>query len=70
MSIQDEFIDVKGLCKEWSVSKSLVYKLSHRQVLPVYKPFGGKIWFKRSDVIALMNDHKVLCENEINELVN
>ena len=53
------------------LSMSSMYKLTHRQELPVYKPSGGKVYLKREDINAYMCSNKIMSNEEIEkEAVN
>jgi len=41
------------------VSLSSTYKLTHRRVLPIYKPSGGKVYIKRDDLVTYMNKNRL-----------
>ena len=50
------------------VSKSTLYKLTFRRAIPFTKPGGGKLYFKRSDLIAWMNKNPVRTTEQIDEI--
>ena len=49
------------------VSKSTLYKLTHKRLIPFTKPGGKKLYFKKSDLVHWMNRNPVKSENQIDE---
>jgi len=49
------------------MSKSSLYKLTHRQVLPHYKPNGKLIFFEKSELLAWMRQNRISSHSEIGE---
>lgn len=47
------------------VSRSTLYKMSHNRDLPVYKPTGGRLYFKKDDLIKYMQSNRVMSKQEI-----
>lgn len=47
------------------VSLSMMYKMTHRRELPVYKPSGGKVYLKREDINAYLSKHRLMSQEEI-----
>ncbi len=41
------------------VSKSTIYKLTMKKVIPYYQPNGGKIFFKELDLLNFIESSKV-----------
>jgi excisionase family DNA binding protein len=50
------------------VSKSTLYKMSANRIIPIYKPTGGRIYFKREDLLAYMQKNRLMSQEEINQL--
>jgi excisionase family DNA binding protein len=50
------------------VSKSTLYKLTHRRIIKHLKPGGGKLYFKKADLLAWMNRNPVKSVEEIEEI--
>lgn len=65
-NIADVWFSMKGLCAYLQISPSLGYKLSHRRAIPKYRPSGGRVWFKKSDVDQWINNHRIMSEDENN----
>jgi len=70
MAETDHFMTLADLCSYLGVSRSLGYKLSHRRAIPIYKPTGGKVWVKKSDVDKWLNAHRIMSETEIENFNN
>jgi excisionase family DNA binding protein len=51
--------------KYMDLSMSALYKLTHRKELPVYKPTGGKIYFKREEIDAYLAKCRICSQEEI-----
>jgi excisionase family DNA binding protein len=49
------------------VSKSTLYKLTFRRAIPFTKPGGGKLYFKKADLLAWMNKNPVKTADQIDE---
>ena len=54
-------------CEFLGVSKSLLYKLTHKREIKFSKPSGGKIYFARSDLIEWMLSKPVKTKEQIEE---
>ncbi|MBE9584602.1 helix-turn-helix domain-containing protein [Mucilaginibacter sp. JRF] len=63
-----EFLSVAELCNLLNLSKSTVYKMSCKGILPIYKPKGSKlIYFKYSDIINYLESGRIDSVDEIIE---
>lgn len=49
------------------ISKSTLYKMSFNRDIPVYKPTGGRIYIKKSDIINYLQQNRVMSNNEIEQ---
>jgi len=58
-------LNFEEACKYTGLSKSWMYKLTHRGTIPHYKPDGKKLYFKTKEVENWMLRNKVLSEDEI-----
>jgi hypothetical protein len=47
-----------------------IYKLTHRRLLPYSKPFGKKIFFDRSELLALLKSRRVKTVEELNSIAS
>jgi excisionase family DNA binding protein len=70
MEKNDKFFTLAELCTYLGISRSLAYKLSHRCIIPKYRPTNGRVWFKKSEVDIWLDKHRILSEEEINTLIN
>lgn len=50
-----------------NVSKSYLFKLTHRHEIPFYRPRGKMIYFDRAELITYMRRNRVATAEEINE---
>ena len=48
------------------ISKSYLYKLTMRQLIPHYKPLGKMCYFNRHELEAWLQSNRVATEEEIN----
>ena len=48
------------------VSKSYIYKLTMRQIIPHYKPNGKIVYFNRKELEAWLQSNRVATAEEIN----
>lgn len=60
-----EVLTIKDVCKTYDLSISTVYKLTHGKKIPHYKPSGGKVYFKRSEVENYFLSNRVASQDEI-----
>lgn len=49
------------------MSKSSLYKLTHRQVIPHYKPNGKLIYFEKTELLNWMRQNRISSGSEIGE---
>lgn len=50
------------------VSKSTLYKLTHKKLIPFSKPGGKVLYFKKADLINWMNSNPVKSAEQIDEV--
>jgi len=50
-----------------NISKSYLYKLTHQQKIPFYKPNGKKIYFKKSELEAWLLRNRVKTSSELEQ---
>jgi excisionase family DNA binding protein len=58
-------LSVNEAAEYMGLSLSSMYKLTHRRELPIYKPSGGKVYFKKEDIIAYQSRHRLKSQEEI-----
>lgn len=49
------------------MSKSSLYELTHRQVIPHYKPNGKLIYFEKTELLNWMRQNRISSSTEIGE---
>jgi excisionase family DNA binding protein len=47
------------------ISKSTIYKMNHTRELPIYKPTGKKLYFKKEDVVEYLKRNRQMSQDEI-----
>lgn len=56
-------------CSEYlGMSKSCLYKLTHKKAIPHYKPTGKLVYFNRKEVEAWVMSNRVATEEELNRV--
>ena len=64
---QKDILCFREACQFLSLSSSYLYKLTHKQQIPYYKPGGKKIYFKRSELESWLLKNRVKTLEEIEE---
>ncbi len=59
------YLSMEDAARFLLVSKSKIQKMSASRIIPVYKPSGGKVYFKRQDLIDYIDSGKQMSINEI-----
>ena len=49
------------------ISKSSLYKMTHKHELPFYRPNGKLIYFEKSELVKWMLQNRSMTEDEIEE---
>ncbi len=62
-----EMITVDEAAKLMGASKSYIYKLSFSRSIPVYKPSGRRVFFKKSDIINFLQQNRLMSQKEIEQ---
>ncbi|MFD0751289.1 helix-turn-helix domain-containing protein [Mucilaginibacter calamicampi] len=62
-----DMLTVDEACSFMGMSKSTLYKMSSSNVIPLYKPTGGRIYFKRDDILEYMQQNRVKSQKEIEQ---
>ncbi|MHB8871861.1 MAG: helix-turn-helix domain-containing protein [Candidatus Doudnabacteria bacterium] len=64
-------LSFKKACEYLQVSKSQLYKLTHKKKISYYKPNGKMIYFKQCDLDEYIEKYKIKTNEEIeNEAIN
>jgi excisionase family DNA binding protein len=67
MYLLKEFLTVQEAAEYLNLSSSLIYKLTSKHDLPVYKPNGKTIFLRRDDLNRWIARNKVASQEEIEE---
>ncbi len=49
------------------MTKSAMYKMTHKQVIPFYRPNGKMVYFEKSELLAWLRINRIASEAEITE---
>ncbi len=66
-ALDDEMLTVQQAAKFLDFSVSKLYKMTHRREIPIYKPSGKKVYFKRDDLIKYQSSNRVASMMEIEQ---
>ena len=61
----DEYMNLEETANYLDLSPAYLYKLTSRNQIPVYKPSGKKLFFKRSELNTWISSKRIASENEI-----
>ena len=64
---QEEFLSFNEGADFLGLSPSYLYKLTHQNSIPFYRPGGKKIYFKRSELEKWISEHRVSSIQELSE---
>ncbi|MBR1551617.1 MAG: helix-turn-helix domain-containing protein [Muribaculaceae bacterium] len=67
MYILKEYLTVNEAADYLNLSSSLIYKLTSKHELPIYKPNGKTIFIHRDDLNRWIAKNKILSQDEIEE---
>lgn len=70
LSAIENFITFEEASKLLKVSKSFLYKLTHKKQIPHYKPTGKLVYFNKTDLEKFLLSGKVKTNEEISELAD
>ncbi|HOO02650.1 MAG TPA: helix-turn-helix domain-containing protein [Rectinema sp.] len=63
----DEFLTVQEAADFLKTTKAYVYKLKYTRQLPSYKPLGGKVFFKKSELESLFENSRIPTQTELTD---
>ncbi len=69
-ALQDKPLTINEAATFLNLSPGYIYKLTHRRLLPYSKPFGKKIFFDRSELLALLKKKRVKTNEELNSIAS
>ncbi|HOO02699.1 MAG TPA: helix-turn-helix domain-containing protein [Rectinema sp.] len=64
--INDEFLNIQETAEFLKTTKAYIYKLVHTRRLPFYKPLGGKVYFRKSELEKLFENSRIPTQEELN----
>lgn len=64
---QKEVLNFGEACELLNLSASYLYKLTHKQQIPHFKPLGKKVYFKRSELEAWLFKNRIKTVDEIEQ---
>ena len=67
MYLLKEYLSVNEAADYLNLSSSLIYKLTSKHEIPVYKPNGKVVFIRRDDLNHWINKNKVMSNDEIEE---
>ena len=67
MYLLKEYLSVNEAADYLTLSPSLIYKLTSKHEIPVYKPNGKVVFIRRDDLNHWINKNKVMSNDEIEE---
>lgn len=62
-----DVLTLEEAAKFMGIARSSLYKMTHEQTIPFYKPNGKMIFFEKSDLLAWVRKNRVSSEAEIAE---
>lgn len=62
-----DVLTLEEAAKFMGIARSSLYKMTHEQTIPFYKPNGKMIFFEKSDLLAWVRKNHVSSEAEISE---
>lgn len=62
-----DVLTLEEAAKFMGIARSSLYKMTHEQTIPFYKPNGKMIFFEKSDLLAWVRKNRVSSETEIAE---
>lgn len=67
LSAAKEVLTLEEAALFMGISKSSLYKMTHRHELPFFRPNGKLIYFEKSELLAWMRRNRSMTEEEANE---
>ena len=64
----DEYLTLQQAAEYLGYKPSYMYKLTHRRLIPFYKPTNKKIYFKKSDLDAWIKRNRQKSKSEIRKI--
>jgi len=64
---EKEIFNVEELCKYSGFTKSQIYSLVHKNIIPYFKPNGKCLFFKKSEINSWLLQNKSQTISQIND---
>jgi excisionase family DNA binding protein len=68
--IDDKPLGIKDAMELTGYTRSYLYKLIHFEKIPCHKPNGGKVFFKKSELLNFVYRGKKAADYEVSEQAN
>lgn len=65
--MDEDFITFEAACEYLGVTSGQMYQYTHKKLIPAYKPFGKRLYFKKSEINAIINSVRISPQSEIEE---
>jgi excisionase family DNA binding protein len=62
-----EVLNLDEVAAFTGLSKSYIYKLTHKQQIPYYKPFGKICYFNREEITNWLQQNRVPTKSEMED---
>lgn len=62
-----DVLNLEEAAKFMGIARSSLYKMTHEQAIPFYKPNGKMIFFEKTDLLAWVRQNRVASQHEISE---
>lgn len=62
-----DVLNLEEAAKFMGIARSSLYKMTHEQTIPFYKPNGKMIFFEKTDLLAWVRQNRVASQQEISE---
>ncbi len=57
--MNEDFITFDAACEYLGITSGQMYQYTHKRLFPFYKPFGQKLYFKKSELNAVIEQSRV-----------
>lgn len=65
--MNEDFITFEEACDYLGITSGQMYRYTHAKAFPFYKPFGKKLYFKKSELNAVIGSVRIAPMSEIAE---
>lgn len=63
---EKDYLDVQETCFFLGISKSHLYKLNYRKVIPFFKPTGSKkVYYLKTDLVKYLTENRFMSKSEM-----